>query len=40
MAQLQKESKFGDKLFYAFIGTLILGLLAALGYLLISVFTG
>jgi hypothetical protein len=40
MAQLNEEKPHGNMLFYAFVGTLILGLLAAIGYLLFSVFTG
>jgi hypothetical protein len=40
MAQLSEGKRPGNILFYAFVGTLILGLLAAIGYLLFTVFTG
>jgi hypothetical protein len=40
MAQLKEDKHPGNIIFYAFVGTLVLGLLAAIGYLLITVFTG
>jgi hypothetical protein len=40
MAGLKEEKQPGSILFYAFVGTLVLGLLAAIGYLLFVVFTG
>ncbi len=36
----EKKYKFSDNLFYIFVGTLVLGFIAALGYLLYSVFSG
>jgi hypothetical protein len=39
MEQLKEEKKSGNTLFYAFVATIILGVLAAIGYLLYSVFS-
>ena len=39
MEQLNEEKKSGNALFYAFVATLVIGILGAVGYLLYSVFT-
>jgi hypothetical protein len=40
MAQLSEEKQRSNLLFYVFVGTLILGMLGAIGYLLFTVFAG
>jgi hypothetical protein len=38
VTQLNEDKGQSNLLFYAFVGTLIIGLLAAIGFLLIAVF--